>query len=288
MKGGIVIGRLMLLTLLGYLWHGQVALAEEVILGAVAVESHMGEPLQVKVPLIKATGQLTTHPAIKQVDALWGVPTNYSHQGGPTLAVKLQQENGDDSLVITSNQGMTIPFFTLLLKMVTEDRMIVRNLPIFLDERGNGSVASQQGVPPPVSTTSPVATSLAPMATTTHATLWKNVALGLSAAALFGLSFYSLKSKRRMERWGLARGQARKRPMAVPVAERQEPVSLDTPGDSPPVQETQTQPASDVATTQAPEPQTTQTSSKTVTKGVTITTVVRKKESSDKTPPTPT
>ncbi|MBF0140321.1 MAG: hypothetical protein HQL74_08575 [Magnetococcales bacterium] len=294
MRKFTVIGRLTLLTLLGSLWQSPVALTEaksdEIILGAVTVESHMGEPLQVTIPLLKASEQ-SEHPTFKQVDALWGVPTDYSHQGGPTLSAKLHRESGKDSLVITSNQGMTIPFFTLLLKMVTEDRMIVRNMPVMLGERSSGSVASQQSVPPPSHTSepasSPMLTDLA--ANAAKSNLWKNLALGLSAAALFALSFYSLKGKRRIERWGLARGQVRKRPMAVPVAERQEPATLDTPVDlpaAPPIQDSPAQPAPEtpVAQTSVAKQASAQTTGKTVAKGVTITTVVRKKVSSEETP----
>ncbi|MBF0415663.1 MAG: hypothetical protein HQL78_00465 [Magnetococcales bacterium] len=298
MKKFAVIGRLTLLTLLGSLWQSPVALtevkSEEIILGAITVESHMGEPLQVTIPLLKASEQ-SEYPTFKQVDALWGVPTDYAHQGGPTLSAKLHRESGKDSLVITSNQGMTIPFFTLLLKMVTEDRMIVRNMPVMLGERSSGSVASQQSVVPPPSHTpepasSPMLTDLASNAAQSN--LWKNLALGFSAAALFALSYYSLKGKRRIERWGLARGQVRKRPMAVPVAERQEPATLDTPPvdlpAAPPIQDSPAQPAPETSVAQTPvaKQESAQTTSKTVAKGVTITTVVRKKENSDKTPPT--
>ncbi|MBF0435117.1 MAG: hypothetical protein HQL77_07060 [Magnetococcales bacterium] len=298
MKKFTVIGRLTLLTLLGSLWQSPVALteakSEEIILGAVTVESHMGEPLQVTIPLLKASEQ-SEHPTFKQVDALWGVPTDYAHQGGPTLSAKLHRESGKDSLMITSNQGMTIPFFTLLLKMVTEDRMIVRNMPVMLGERSSGSVASQQSVVPPPSHTpepasSPMLTDLASNAAQSN--LWKNLALGFSAAALFALSYYSLKGKRRIERWGLARGQVRKRPMAVPVAERQEPATLDTPPVDlpavPPIQDSPAQPAPETSVAQTPvaKQESAQTTNKTVAKGVTITTVVRKKENSYKTPPT--
>ncbi|MBF0422153.1 MAG: hypothetical protein HQL73_04095 [Magnetococcales bacterium] len=222
--------RLILFLLMGCLGHGS-ALAEPIGFGAVEVSSGMGEPLHVKIPILP-DADTPGQPHLKKMEALWGVPTNYAHPGGPNLSVSAQQQkDGRGFLIIDSNQGMTIPFFTLLLKIFTEDRVIVRNFPIVLGEHGNDlpAKASTSTPNPPVIASPPVAAVVETHGQSSESfpRLWKNIALGVSALALFTMSFLSLRNKRRANKWGITRGEVRKRPMAVPVPGRLEGMTPD-------------------------------------------------------------
>jgi len=213
----------LLFILLGGVWHSH-ATAGEITFGPVEVTSAMGEPLHIKIPFHTSR---TTPP--ENIEALWGVPTNYSHQGGPILTVVAKQEDGKDTLLIDSDRSMTIPFFTLLIRMAVEDRIIMRNFPVFLGERTREAATSAGSMkmndpsvsPPPEhrasSSPAPSSIPMPPMA--------QEWILGLLVAVvLSGLFLFFLRDKRRLPRGGIARGFVRRRPMATPLPSRPEPV----------------------------------------------------------------
>ncbi|MBF0132636.1 MAG: hypothetical protein HQL75_08635 [Magnetococcales bacterium] len=205
-----------LLTILGWLWCG-CAMAQDVVFGPVEVASAMGEPLHVRIPL-----QSSPKSPLENLEVLWGVPTNYSHPGGPDLTIVAQSSASGGVLLVDSDRSMTIPFFTLLVKFVMDGQIYIQNFPVFLGDHGNNAVEPglegqqspmQSAAPSQVSTAEPSESPLK---------WWKNGAIGLIMIIMSGMVAYILRNKYRSRSGqGLSpRGFSRKRPMAVPMATR--------------------------------------------------------------------
>lgn len=270
-KGNRVTAQRVLLTILVWLWCG-CAMAQGVAFGPIEVASAMGEPLHVKIPL-----KSPPKSPLENLEALWGVPTNYSHAGGPALTIFAQQSESGDALLIDSDRGMTIPFFTLLVKFVLDGQIHIQNFPVFLGDQGAGSTEpGLEGHPPPLPSNVDGQVMATPEPYSLLKTL-KNNAFWLIAMILSGLSAYLWRLKQQSTNKGLLpRGFSRNRPMATPIAGREtagfEPMSK--PGTS-----TETSrngpmfpPPSAMQVTTTPE-----VSTKTVAKGVKINSVTRKK-----------
>ncbi|MBF0603674.1 MAG: hypothetical protein HQL07_08265 [Nitrospirae bacterium] len=204
-----------LLTILGWLWCG-CAMAQDVVFGPVEVASTMGEPLHVRIPL-----QGSPKSPLENLEVLWGVPTNYSHPGGPALTIVVQPSEGGDVLLVDSDRSMTIPFFTLLVKFVMDGQIYIQNFPVFLGDQGNNTIEpGQEGHPPPLQAPaeSRVSTALEPQPAMKS---WKSLAIGLVIVMLSGVFITILRNKYRNSNKVLNyRGFSRKRPMAVPMATR--------------------------------------------------------------------
>jgi len=198
-----------LLMLLGWLWNGSAA-AEEISFGPIQVASSMGDPLHVEIPL-----QAASDKPLKNMEALWGVPTDYTHQGGPALAVVAKRENGKDVLLVESDQRMTIPFFTILIKVVADDHILLRNFPVWLGEHVGGT-AAKLADPSVGASTDTVASPPAESPPGKNVVLWLTMLILLSGGV-----FVFWKSRQRIPRGVISRGLARKRPMATPVTVRE-------------------------------------------------------------------
>ncbi|MBF0108325.1 MAG: hypothetical protein HQL76_04025 [Magnetococcales bacterium] len=212
---------------LGWSWHGSAMADDAVSFGQVEVGSAMGEPLHVRIPF-QGLGSST----LETTEALWGVPTNYAHQGGPVLKTSIRQENDKNILLIDSDRGMTIPFFTLMIRMVTADRVIIQNLPVFLGEMAQAS-AAKDGIPSehdPIQTDGSAASTGSTRDTTREMPVqgWSRAWIwGLSALVLSGGLLLLPRFRRTPTRSGLSRGGARNRPMAVPLSTPRETMATD-------------------------------------------------------------
>lgn len=269
-----------LLTILGWLWCG-CAMAQDVVFGPVEVASAMGEPLHVRIPL-----QSSPKSPLENLEVLWGVPTNYSHSGGPDLTIVAEPSASGGVLLVDSDRSMTIPFFTLLVKFVMDGQIYIQNFPVFLGDQGNNAVGpglEDQQSPMQLSAQSQVSTAEAAQSPLKW---WKKSAIWLIIIVVSGIVAYILRNKYRSRGGkGLSpRGFSRKRPMAVPMAMRStqgvsEYASREDPGivafDSPMIvpELHQGQP-----TTAAQEKETVpEVSANVVVKGVRISSVARKK-----------
>lgn len=207
----------LLVVMVGLLWDGR-ALAGDVTFGQIEVTSHMGEPLRVRIPV-----QHDPDKPLGGAEALWGVPTNYAHQGGPALKVGATQEAGKEFLVIESDRGMTIPFFTLLLRVAVEGRIVFRNFPVMLADGGQEKGSSGQvgeGDGGSVDGTSGGVAVIGDWGRR----YWKGVVLGLLVAIPTGFFVVEWRKRRRGFKGVVSRGLARKRPMATPIVGRQDVV----------------------------------------------------------------
>ena len=131
------------LVIAGILGAGSPLISQAATLGQAQVQSYLGEPLEVRVPLMRSSGE-----PLDEITAQLAPPAFYREAGVPlanltgNLTFAIESERGQDYILIGSKRPIRDPIMSILLQVQSPQGRMIRSYNLLLD-------------PPSVATSSP-------------------------------------------------------------------------------------------------------------------------------------